>query len=195
MSFTDNNLIKQRQLIEDYDRRQLNLDKHKFRRKKVPLPVSINPDICASSVNSNAMNSSNFNSNVQMESAVHDISSLPNNNIDISLNCELINMYKIHLLQSILTLWYVRVEFSLFLCDVGLCIRACLLVWLVFTSKNTIYNFLWRWHHHWSQLEKVWVLVMIISVSWFHVPNASLTRNWLGCFWFGLFLDCQMLNG
>lgn len=104
MSFTDNNLIKQRQLIEDYDRRQLNLDKHKFRRKKVPLPVSINPDICASSVNSKAMNSSNFNSNVQMESAVHDISSLPNNNIDISLNCELINMYKIHLLQSILTL-------------------------------------------------------------------------------------------
>ena len=158
------------------DRRQLNLDKHKFRRKKVPL--------CASSVNSSAIKSSN-NSNGQKS----------NPWCSISLNCELINMYKIHLLQSILTLWYVRVEFSLFLCDVGLCIRACLLVWLVFTSKNTIYNFLWRWHHHWSQLEKVWVLVMIISVSWFHVPNASLTRNWLGCFWFGLFLDCQMLNG
>ena len=90
MPFTDNNLIKQKQLIEDYDHRQQNLDKQKFRRKKTPLPVSLNPDICASPVNSNVVGSSKYIPYAQAESAVHNILSLPNSKIDVSLNCEFI---------------------------------------------------------------------------------------------------------
>ena len=91
MLFTDNNLIKQKQLIENYDHRQQNLDKPKFRRKKT-LPISTTPDTSASLVNSNVMGSSKSISNVQMTSVLHNHSSLTNNEIDVGLNCELMHV-------------------------------------------------------------------------------------------------------